>query len=58
MTDICGNKLIIERGVYLTVSYITGDKQPRELMAQQLKEKDELVNKADNYEVERLSRMI
>jgi hypothetical protein len=58
MTDICGNKLIIERGVYLTVSYITGDKQPRELMAQQLKEKYELVNKADNYEVERLSRMI
>src|SRR3984885_9336746 len=29
MVDICGNKLIIEKGVYLTVSYITGDSYPR-----------------------------
>src|SRR5581483_9657551 len=32
MTDICNNKLIIEKGVYLTVSYVTGDSYPRMLM--------------------------
>src|ERR1700749_2531698 len=52
MTDICGNKLIIEKGVYLTVSYITGDSYPRELMKSQLQQKHELVNKADNYEID------
>jgi hypothetical protein len=58
MTDICGNKLIIEKGVYLTVSYITGDSYPRELMKEQIKEKFELVSKADNYELERLSKIL
>src|SRR6201991_2278809 len=48
MIDICGNKLIIEKGVYLTVSYMTGDSYPRQLMEAQLKERYELLNKADN----------
>src|SRR5215467_3842860 len=39
MTDICNNKLIIEKGVYLTVSYITGDSYPQTLMEAQLKTK-------------------
>jgi hypothetical protein len=58
MTDICGNKLIIEKGVYLTVSYITGDKYPRALMEEQLNLKNELVSKADNYEIDRLSKVL
>jgi hypothetical protein len=58
MTDICGNKLIIEKGVYLTVSYITGDSYPRTLMEQQIRERHELLNKADNYEIDRLSRIL
>jgi hypothetical protein len=58
MTDICGNKLIIEKGVYLTVSYITGDSYPRELMKEQIVQKYELVSKADNYELERLSKIL
>jgi hypothetical protein len=58
MTDICGNKLIIEKGVYLTVSYITGDNYPRTLMERQIRERHELLNKADNYEVDRLSRIL
>src|ERR1700760_3298633 len=48
--DICGNKLIIEKGVYLTVSYITGDTYPREQMQGQLRQKCEIVSRADNYE--------
>jgi hypothetical protein len=58
MTDICGNKLIIEKGVYLTVSYITGDSYPRLLMEEQIKQRDELLNKADNYEIERLGKIL
>ncbi len=58
MTDICGNKLIIEKGVYLTVSYITGDSYPRELMKAQLEQKNEQVNKADNYEIDKLSKIL
>ena len=58
MTDICGNKLIIEKGVYLTVSYITGDNYPRTLMEEQLRLKNEHVNKADNYEIDRLSKIL
>jgi hypothetical protein len=58
MTDICGNKLIIEKGVYLTVSYITGENYPRLLMEEQIKYRDELVNKADNYEIDRLSKIL
>lgn len=58
MTDICGNKLIIEKGVYLTVSYITGDNYPRLLMEEQIKQRDELLNKADNYEIERLGKIL
>ncbi len=58
MTDICGNKLIIEKGVYLTVSYITGDSYPRELMKSQLQQKNELVHKADNYEIDKLSKIL
>jgi hypothetical protein len=58
MTDICGNRLIIEKGVYLTVSYITGDNYPRTLMEQQIRERHELLNKADNYEIDRLSRIL
>src|SRR5579872_4115309 len=57
MTDICGNKLIIERGVYLTVSYITGDSYPRLLMEEQIKQRDEQSNEADNYEIDRLSKI-
>jgi hypothetical protein len=58
MTDICGNKLIIEKGVYLTVSYITADTYPRLLMEEQIKQRDELLNKADNYEIERLGKIL
>jgi len=58
MTDICGNKLIIEKGVYLTASYITGDNYPRLLMEEQIKQRDELLNKADNYEIERLGKIL
>jgi hypothetical protein len=58
MTDICNNKLIIEKGVYLTVSYITGDSYPRQLMEKQMKEKDDLAHRADNYEVDRLSKIL
>ncbi|HEY4335419.1 MAG TPA: hypothetical protein VGM89_05965 [Puia sp.] len=58
MTDICNNKLIIEKGVYLTVSYITGDTYPQKLMEEQLKTKHELVHRADNYEIDRLSKIL
>ena len=58
MTDICGNRLIIEKGIYLTVSYITGDVYPREQMKAQLHEKRELVNRADNYEIDKLSKIL
>lgn len=58
MMDICNNKLIIEKGVYLTVSYITGDTHPRSLMKEQLQQKYELVNKADNYEIDKLSKIL
>jgi len=58
MMDICNNKLIIEKGVYLTVSYITGDNLPRELMRKQISEKYELVSKADNYEIDKLSKIL
>jgi hypothetical protein len=58
MIDICGNKLIIEKGVYLTVSYMTGDSYPRQLMEEQLKQRYELLNKADNYEIDRLSKIL
>ena len=58
MIDICGNKLIIEKGVYLTVSYMTGDSYPRQLMETQLKQRYELLNKADNYEIDRLSKIL
>ncbi|MBS1665646.1 MAG: hypothetical protein JST68_31700 [Bacteroidetes bacterium] len=58
MTDICGNKLIIEKGVYLTACYITGDSYPRQLMEEQLREKHDLLSKADNYEIDRLSKIL
>ena len=58
MTDICGNRLIIEKGIYLTVSYITGDTYPREQMREQLAQKRDLVNRADNYEIDKLSRIL
>ncbi|HUB60095.1 MAG TPA: hypothetical protein VL978_05310 [Puia sp.] len=58
MTDICGNKLIIEKGVYLTISYITSDSYPRLLMEDQIKERNELIDKADNYEIDRLSKIL
>jgi len=58
MVDICGNKLIIEKGVYLTVSYITGDNYPRSLMGEQMKIRQELLSKADNYEINRLSKIL
>jgi hypothetical protein len=58
MTDICGNKMIIEKGVYLTVSYIAGDDYPRLLMEQQIKERHEYVSKADHYEIDRLSKVL
>ena len=58
MTDICGNKLIIEKGVYLTVSYLTGDSYPRELMKNQIHQKSALLHKADNYEIDKLSKIL
>jgi len=58
MTDICGNRLIIEKGVYLTVSYITGDSYPRILMEEQLKLKHDQLSKADTYEIDRLSKIL
>jgi hypothetical protein len=58
MTDICSNKLIIEKGVYLTVSYITGDSYPQSLMEAQLKQKHEMVHRADTYEIDRLSKIL
>jgi hypothetical protein len=58
MTDICGNKVIIERGVYLTVSYMAGDNYPRLLMEQQIKERQNFVSKADHYEISRLSKVL
>src|SRR5215469_1513432 len=58
MTDICGNKLIIEKGIYLTVSYIAGDSYPREQMKAQLNQKHDLVNRADNYEIDKLSKIL
>ena len=57
MVDICGNKLIIEKGVYLTVSYITGDSYPRMLMEEQIKLRKEQLSNADNYEINRLSKI-
>jgi len=58
MTDICGNKLIIEKGVYLTVSYITGDSYPRGLMQEQMSLRKEQLTKADTYEIDRLSKIL
>jgi len=58
MTDICGNKIVIEKGVYLTVSYITADSYPRLLMEEQIRQQNELINKADNFEIDRLSKIL
>jgi len=58
MMDICGNKLIIEKGVYLTVSYIAGDSYPRSLMQEQIKIRQEQLSNADNYEISRLSKIL
>jgi len=58
MTDICGNRLIVEKGVYLTVSYITSDSMPKTLMEEQIKLRKEHLNKADNYEISRLSKVL
>jgi len=58
MTDICGNKMIIEKGVYLTVSYISGDSYPKKLMQDQMQVRMEQTNKSDNYEIDRLSKIL
>src|SRR5258708_8818242 len=58
MIDIYCNKLIILKRVYLTVSYMTGDNYPRQIMETQLKQRYELLNKADNYEIDRLSKIL
>jgi hypothetical protein len=58
LTDICGNKLIIEKGVYLTVSYITGESYPRSLMEEQIRLKNEQLSKADHYEINKLSKIL
>src|SRR5882757_2578719 len=58
MTDICGNKMIIEKGVYLTVSYISGDTTPKKLMQDQMTMRTEQTHKADNYEIDRLSKIL
>ena len=58
MTDICDNKMIIEKGVYLTVSYITGESFPRLLMEEQIKQRMEQMDKADNFELNRLSKVL
>jgi hypothetical protein len=58
MSDICGNKVIIEKGVYLTVSYITGENYPKTLMEGQIETRKEQLSKADQYEVARLSKVL
>jgi len=58
LTDICSNKLIIEKGVYLTVSYVTGDSYPRQQMQAQLQKKSEIVSRADSYEIDKLSKIV
>ena len=58
MTDICANRLIIEKGVYLTVSYMTGDSYPRQLMQEQINQRYDMLHKADNYEIDRLSKIL
>lgn len=58
LSDICGNKMIIEKGVYLTVSYITGDPHPRRLMQEQMASRKEQITKADTYEIEKLSKIL
>ena len=58
LTDICGNKLIIEKGVYLTVSYISGDTTPRKMMQEQMENRQDLLTKADTYEIDRLSKVL
>jgi hypothetical protein len=58
MSDICGNTVIIEKGVYLTVSYITGENYPKTLMEGQIENRKEQLSKADQYEVSRLSKVL
>ena len=58
LTDICGNKMIIEKGVYLTVSYISGDGLPRKLMQDQMQVRQEQTNKSDNFEIDRLGKIL
>jgi hypothetical protein len=58
LSDICGNKMIIEKGVYLTVSYISGDNYPKKLMQDQMKVRLDQTSRADNYEIDRLSKIL
>src|ERR1700759_5325107 len=58
LTDICGNKMIIEKGVYLTVSYITGDTYPKALMQEQMQLRQKKTSRADTYELDQLSKVL
>jgi hypothetical protein len=58
LTDAAGNKLIVEKGIYLTVSYISGDPFPRRVIEEQLLTKKEMLIQSANFEIERLSRLI
>jgi hypothetical protein len=58
LTDGVDNKLIVEKGIYLTVSYICGDPFPSKVIEEQIRLKKDLVIRSDNYEIERLSKLI
>src|SRR5450631_687079 len=42
LTDGDDNKLIVEKGIYLTVSYISGDSFPRKVIEEQMRTKKEM----------------
>ena len=58
LTDICHNKLIIEKGIYLTVSYICGDNYPKSQLEEQLRQRNELSLKSDNQDLIRLIKIV
>jgi hypothetical protein len=58
LTDICGNKMIVEKGIYLTVSYISGDNYPKAQLEEQIRLKNELSLKADNQDLVRLIKIV
>ncbi len=52
------NMTTLKKGAYLTESYTTGENYPRTLMEEQIKQRHALVNKADNYEIDRVSKIL